>query len=131
VTLSGWYKGCHNGPMDIPTEPAGLETLKAYVSKGLSDDVRALAARAGLSMSRVMGDALNAYVQLHRASEDLDPDEPPFVPLQLHLTADQHRIVAALCELTGTDPSRVVGFAIDAGVRPDRVHTCHCDGTHR
>lgn len=114
--------------MDTPTEQAGLKTLNAYVSASLHNDVRRLAKRAGLSMSRITGDALNAYVQLHRTMGELVEDEPPFVPLQLHLTADQHRIVAALCELTGADPSRVVGVAIDAGVRPDRVHTCHCGG---
>jgi hypothetical protein len=117
--------------MDTPTKSGELRTLNAYVSQGLHADVRRLAKRAGLSMSRITGDALNAYVQLHRSMGDLPEDEPPFVPLQLQLTADQHRIVAALCELTGADPSRVVGFAIDAGVRPDRVHTCHCGGTGR
>lgn len=117
--------------MDTPTEQAGLKTLNAYVSASLHNDVRRLAKRAGLSMSRITGDALNAYVQLHRTMGELPDNEPPFVPLQLHLTADQHRIVASLCELTGADPSRVVGVAIDAGVRPDRVHVCHCDGTPR
>lgn len=119
------YKRWYNGGMDTPV----LRRITAYVPPSLNDDLAAASERTGLSASRIIGDALSAYVRLHKGMPGRD-DEPPFVPLQLHLTADQHRAVSALSELSGSDPSRIVGLVLDTALKlRTATHVCRCAGS--
>ena len=97
--------------------------MTAYVPPSLNADLTAAAEGTGLSVSRIIGDAVGAYLRLHR--EMPAREEPPFVPLQLHLTSDQHRAVSALSELSGSDPSRIVGVVLDTALNL-RGHVCRC-----
>ncbi len=88
-----------------------LRRLATYVPPEVSNAVGELSSRTGLSVSRIVGDAVSAYVSLHDASPH--PDAPPFAHMDVYLTEVQHRAVIGICGLTGVDPSIVLGLLVD------------------